>query len=195
MLDELNGVVFSTIDLRSNYHQIRIKAGDEWISAFKTQNGLFEWKVMPFDLTNVLSIFMCLIHEVLRPFISNFVVIYEILVYIKNRQDHLQHRHLIFYKLYAKMEKFEFLTHRVTFLGSIVSKEGISLDPSNVEEIKTWPTPESISVVRSFHEFAYFLGHFIHHFDTILAPLTKCMMNDILFRWSSTRVQLFDTLK
>ncbi|XP_057529799.1 uncharacterized protein LOC130808337 [Amaranthus tricolor] len=202
MLDELSGSkVFSKVDLRSGYHQIRMREGDEWKTAFKTKHGLYEWLVMPFGLTNAPSTFMRLMNEVLRPFLGKFVVVYldDILIYSRDKDEHLKHLFQVFavlrkQKLYGKLEKCDFMLYEVTFLGYIVSGDGVKVEPSKVEAIQSWPSPKTLTEVRSFHGLASFYSRFIRNFSTLMAPITECKKKGS-FEWAPQPQKAFEEIK
>ncbi|WVZ80683.1 hypothetical protein U9M48_028140 [Paspalum notatum var. saurae] len=195
MLDELSSsIIFTKIDLRSGYHQIRMKLGDEWKTAFKTKNGLYEWLVMPFGLTNAPSTFMRLM--------KHFVVVYfdDILIYSKSFDEHLDHIRQVLAvlreeKLYGNIAKCTFCIDRVIFLGFVVSADGIQVDEEKVKAIKDWPTPVNVSQVRSFHGLASFYRRFVKDFSTLAAPLTNLTKKDVPFKWGHDEDLSFHTLK
>lgn len=183
LLDMMVGAtIFSKIDLKSGYHQIRIRQGDEWKTTFKTKDGLYEWLVMPFGLTNTPSTFMRAMTQTLRPFMGKFLVVYfdDILIYSKTKEQHRDHltqvcSTLRATKLFANVKKCSFFTDRVIFLGFIVSSTGVSADPDKIQAIVDWPEPKTIHDIRSFHGLATFYRRFIKGFSTIMAPITECM--------------------
>ena len=202
LLDQLNGaIIFSNLDLRSGYHQICMRDGDEWKTTFKTRDGLYEWMVMPFGLSNAPSTFMHLMNHVFKPFMGKFVVVYfdGILVYDKSQEEHLEHLQQVFQtlreqKLYVNLKKCRFFTNSLVFLGYVVSREGIMMDPWKVEAITSWPIPKSIHDIRSFHGLASFYQCFIKGFSTIIAPITECLKGE-MFKWIEEAQKSFKLLK
>jgi len=183
LLDELHeATIFSKIDLRSGYYQIRIFEGDEWKMAFKTKGGLYEWLVMPFGLTNAPSTFIRLMNQVLRPFIGKYVVVYfdDILVYSRGEEEHSKHLHEVLSvlaqeQLYGNLEKCHFFFSQVKILGYMVSAEGIQVDEEKITAIREWPTPMSIQQVQSFHGLASFYKRFVSNFSSIMAPMIEVL--------------------
>ncbi|XP_056850830.1 uncharacterized protein LOC130500129 [Raphanus sativus] len=203
MLDELHGSkYFSKIDLKSGYHQIRMKEGDEWKTAFKTKLGLYEWLVMPFGLTNAPSTFMRLMNHVLRSFIGHFVVVYfdDILIYSKSLDEHKQHLKSVLEvlrkeHLFANLGKCSFGTDHVVFLGFVVGADGLRVDEQKVQAIRDWPIPKTISEVRSFHGLAGFYRRFVQNFSTLAAPLTEVIKKNVGFKWGPAQEEAFEILK
>ncbi|XP_057997665.1 uncharacterized protein LOC131176619 [Hevea brasiliensis] len=186
----------------SGYHQIRMKLGDEWKTTFKTQYGLYEWLVMPFGLTNAPSTFMRLMNHVLRAFLGKFVIVYfdDILVYSQNMHDHLLHLRQVFEvlrkeHLYANLKKCTFCMDKVIFLGFVVSGKGIEVDEDKVRAIREWPTPKSVSDVRSFHGLVSFYRRFVKDFSTIASPLNEVVKKNVGFKWGEEQEHAFNSLK
>ncbi|CAN4123517.1 unnamed protein product [Withania somnifera] len=203
MLDELHGShVFSKIDLRSGYHQIRMKPNDEWKTAFKTKFGLYEWRVMPFGLTNAPRTFMRLMKHILKTLINKCVVIYfnDVLIYSRSLEEHVSHLKQVFdilvkEKLYTNLKKCSFGVEKVVFLGFVVSSQGVEVDEEKVEAIKSWPTPTNASDVWSFHGLASFYRRFLKDFSSISSPLTGLIKKDIPFIWGKEQEESFQDLK
>ena len=149
--------IFSKIDLRFGYHQVRIK--DEYIhkTTFRTRYGHYEFVVVPFGLTNAPATFMCLMNSVFSRYLDKFVLVFldDILVYYKNEEEHEEHLRLTLqllreHQLYAKLRKCDFYKDRIQNLGNIISEEGISVDLDKIEAFKNWPTPKNVIEVRYF---------------------------------------------
>ena len=173
--------VFSKIDLRSGYHQIKIRPEDIPKTAFSTRYGLYEYLVMSFGLTNAPAYFMYLMNSVFMPELDKFVVVFidDILIYSENESDHEEHLRIVLsrlreHKLYAKFSKCEFWLSKVPFLGHILSRDGISIDPSKVQEVMDWKAPISVEV-RSFLELAGYYRRFIPDFSKIAKPMTRLL--------------------
>jgi hypothetical protein len=203
LFDQLQGSqCFSKIDLRSGYHQLKIKDEDISKTAFRTRYGHYEFLVMSFGLTNAPAAFMDMMNRIFKPFLDQFVVVFidDILVFSKSKDEHEQHLRLILqtlreHKLYAKFSKCEFWLDSVAFLGHVVSKDGVSLDPQKVEAIQKWPRPTSVTEIRSFLGLAGYYRRFIKDFSKISAPLTKLTQKHVVFQWNELCENSFQQLK
>ncbi|KAL0560646.1 hypothetical protein IC582_001055 [Cucumis melo] len=203
LFDQLQGAtVFSKIDLRSGYHQLRIKDEDIPKTAFRSRYGHYEFIVMSFGLTNALAVFMDLMNRVFREFLDTFVIVFidDILIYSKTEAEHEEHLRMVLQtlrdnKLYAKFSKCEFWLKQVSFLGHVVSKAGVSVDPAKIEAVTGWTRPSTVSEVRSFLGLAGYYRRFVENFSRIATPLTQLTRKGAPFVWSKACEDSFQTLK
>ncbi|GJR48196.1 putative nucleotidyltransferase, ribonuclease H [Tanacetum coccineum] len=203
LFDQLQGAkYFSKIDLRSGYHQLRVREQDISKTAFRTRYGHYEFLVMPFGLTNAPAVFMDLMNRIFHEYLDKFVIVFidDILVYSKSEEEHEQHLRIVLEilrqkKLYAKFSKCEFWLQQVAFLGHIVSADGIIMDPSKVEAITKWPRPTTVTEVRSFLGLAGYYRRFVEGFSRLALPLTQLMRKGEKFVWTDERQESFEELK
>ncbi|GJX95087.1 putative reverse transcriptase domain-containing protein [Tanacetum coccineum] len=183
LFDQLQGSsVYSKIDLRSGYHQLRVREEDIPKTAFRTRYGHYEFQVMPFGLTNAPAVFMDLMNRVCKPYLDKFMIVFidDILIYSKNKQEHEEHLKLILEllkkeELYAKFSKCEFWIPKVQFLGHVIDSEGIHVDPAKIESIKDWTSPKSPTEIRQFLGLAGYYRRFIEgSFSTVEAEIVEC---------------------
>jgi hypothetical protein len=194
--------IFTKLDLRNAYHLVRIREGDEWKTAFNTPRGHFEYLVMPFGLSNSPAVFQALVNDVLRDMVDQFIYVYldDILIFSSSLQEHVQHvrrvlQRLLENGLFVKAEKCAFHAQSVSFLGYIVSSEGVRMDPDRVKAVMEWPSPDSRKALQRFLGFANFYRRFIRNFSQLAAPLTALTSPRVTFRWSDTAEAVFAKLK
>ena len=171
-------------------------------TAFRTRYGHYEFLVMSFELTNAPAAFMDLMNSVFRPYVNRFVVVFidNILMYSKYQEYHDTHLRVVLEtlrneQLYAKMSKSEFLLREVSFLGHIVSKEGIKVDPSKVEVILEWKPPRNVTEVCSFLGLAGYYKRFVKGFSMTAASMTRLLQKNVRFEWSEKCKASFEKLK
>ncbi|GJZ91380.1 putative reverse transcriptase domain-containing protein [Tanacetum coccineum] len=169
LFDQLQGSnIYSKIDLRSGYHQLRVREEDIPKTAFRTRYGHYEFRVMPFGLTNAPAVFMDLMNRVCKPYLDKFVIVFidDILIYSHNEKEHEEHLKTILEllkneELYAKFSKYEFWINTVKFLGHVIDSSGIHMDPAKIEAVKNWASPTTPSEIRQFLGLAGYYRRFI----------------------------------
>ncbi|KAL0180019.1 hypothetical protein M9458_025461, partial [Cirrhinus mrigala] len=195
--------IFTKLDLRSAYNLIRIRSGDEWKTAFSTTSGHYEYLVMPFGLANSPSCFQAFVNEVFRDMLNRWVIVYidDILIYSSSYSEHVTHvravlQRLISHQLYAKEEKCEFHLDKVSFLGYIISPEGVAMDERKVNAVLNWPRPTTLKELQRFLGFSNFYRRFIRNFSSVAAPLTAMVKRGASrLTWSQSALQAFDELR
>jgi hypothetical protein len=194
LFDQLKGAkYFSKIDLRSGYHQLKIKESDIPKTAFVTRYGQYEFTVMSFGPTNAPAYFMNLMNKVFMEELDKFVIVFidDILIYSKSVKEHEQHLRVVLeklraHKLYAKFSKCEFWLEEVAFLGHILTAEGVAVDPEKVEAISDWQQPTNVSEIRSFLGLARYYRRFIEGFSKIARPMTELLKKEKKFTWTES---------
>jgi hypothetical protein len=202
LLDELSGTQFFTkLDLRYGYHQICMKEADIPKIAFKTHEGHYEFLVIPFGLCNAPSTFQSLMNHVFHPFLHHFVLVFfdDVLIYSKTWTDHLAHVYQVLHllsqhQLFLKQSKCAFGTSEVKYLGHLVFKDGVRVDPKKIEAMKDWPHPKTLKILHGFLGLTYYYRKFVKNYGKIAAPLTSLLKNNS-FTWTPIASQAFHTLK
>ncbi|GJT12947.1 putative reverse transcriptase domain-containing protein [Tanacetum coccineum] len=203
LFDQLQGSsVYSKIDLRSGYHQLRVREEDIPKTAFRTRYGHYEFQVMPFGLTNAPAVFMDLMNRVCKPYLDKFVIVFidDILIYSKNKEEHEEHLKLILEllkkeELYAKFSKCEFWIPKVQFLGHVIDRKGIHVDLAKIKSIKDWASPKNPTEIRQFLGLAGYYRRFIEGFSKIAKSVTKLTQKNVKFDWGEKEETAFQLIK
>ena len=193
---------YTKLDIISAFNRLRIAKGDEWLTAFRTRYGLFEYLVMPFGLANAPSTFQHYVNDTLRPYLDVFCTAYidDILIYSDNLSEHRKHVELVLQALrdaglQLDIDKCEFHKTEVLYLGLIISTSGIRMDPKKIEAVLQWEAPKNLKDIRAFLGFANFYRRFIDSFSQLAKPLVRLTRKDTKFLFDKDCQKAFDTLK
>ena len=203
LMDQMSGKkVFSTIDMVSAFHQVRIEPGHEHKTGFNTRLGHYEFLVTPFGMINSPATLQTLLNDIFREYLDKFMVIYldDMLVFSESVEDHTKHLALVAavlrkHELRLSLKKCHFYQSKVEFLGHFISEEGISMDPLKVEAVQKWPIPSTATHVKQFLGLASFYRKFIDKFSFISTVLSNLTKKDVPWEWGPVQQDAFDGLK
>ncbi|CAN6462677.1 unnamed protein product [Victoria cruziana] len=203
LLDQLSGAtVFSKIDLRSGYHQVRIREDDVSKTVFRTRYSHYEFLVLPFGLTNAPAVFMDLMNRIFKEFLDLFVIVFidDILIYSPDHETHAMHLRMVLetlrmHHLYGKTSKCDFWLTEITFLGHVISAQGVTVDPGKVEAVVGWPRPTNVTKVRGFLGLARYYRKFVQNFSQLVIPMTKLLKKGTEFLWTDQCEETFKEVK
>nr|GEY22431.1 reverse transcriptase domain-containing protein [Tanacetum cinerariifolium] len=203
LFDQLQGSsVYSKIDLRSGYQQLRVREQDVPKTAFRTRYRHYEFQVMPFELTNAPTVFMDLMNRVCKPYLDKFLIVFidDILIYSKDEKEHKEHLKAILEllkkeELYAKFSKYEFWIPKVQFLDHVIDSQGIHVDPTKIVSIKDWASPKTPIEMRQFLGLVGYYRRFIEGFLKIAKTMTKLTQKGGKFDWVEKQEATFQLLK
>lgn len=203
LFEELRGARwFTTLDLRSGFHQILVKAEDQYRTAFQTHSGHYEYKVMPYGLTGAPATFQSIMNQILAKLLRKCVVVFidDILIYSKSFEEHVQHVKMVFellqeHQFKVRLSKCSFAQQQLRYLGHVISSQGVATDPSKIRDVQNWQTPSSVKELRGFLRLAGYYRRFVKNFGLLAKPLTELLKKGQIFAWTTITEQAFQALK
>jgi hypothetical protein len=203
LIYELHGAsLFTKLDMKSGYHQIRLQPEGEHKTAFRTHHGHWEFRVMPFGLTNAPATFQSVMNTMFQHMLRKCVLVFvdDILIYSKTMEEHPQHISEVFtiltqHQLVLKKSKCSFAQRSLEYLGHIISGQGVATDPTKIQVVQHWPPPKDVKKLRGFLGLAGYYRKFIRHYGLLSRPMSDLLKKNTQFIWTPSMQQSFDSLK